>query len=323
MKKFSTLLFFCLTCFFGYSQALTDSLLIQYQMNGNAIDNSGNGFDGIVNATPTTDRFGNANGAFYFDGIDDYIDLPNDPALKPDLPITIAFWANVTPSSPSPINEFVSTDFQQNNYHGCWVSGGSSGVGVGFGGGLGNTGPDNRRSKGGAGNLTPNTWFHVAVVVRGANDMDIYIDCVNAGGTYSGTGPTSIAYSNTPGSIGRMDANTTVPAYYFNGSMDDFRYWNRGLSASEITTLCSGITEVDELVAKEKIQIYPNPTENVITIESALKLVDAAIIDITGKVVLKGAFNNKVSVDELVSGVYFLKLTEKNETVHYVKFIKS
>ena len=51
-------------------------LLGSYPFNGNANDVSGNGNNGVVTgATLTTDRFGNPNTAFKFDGINDYIDL--------------------------------------------------------------------------------------------------------------------------------------------------------------------------------------------------------------------------------------------------------
>ena len=45
-----------------------------WPFSGNANDVSGNGNNGTVNgATLTTDRFGNPNAAYSFDGINDYI----------------------------------------------------------------------------------------------------------------------------------------------------------------------------------------------------------------------------------------------------------
>ena len=53
---------------------LSDSLVAYYPFTGNATDSSGNGNDGTNNgATPSTDRFGNANSAMSFDGASDYI----------------------------------------------------------------------------------------------------------------------------------------------------------------------------------------------------------------------------------------------------------
>ena len=56
----------------------TDGLVGYWGFNGNANDESGNGNDGTVNgATLTEDRFGSENSAFFFDGVNDNILLPN------------------------------------------------------------------------------------------------------------------------------------------------------------------------------------------------------------------------------------------------------
>ena len=48
---------------------LKDGLVAYYPFNGNANDESGNGNNGTVNgATLTTDRFGNTNKAYSFNG---------------------------------------------------------------------------------------------------------------------------------------------------------------------------------------------------------------------------------------------------------------
>jgi len=47
--------------------SLTDGLVAYYPFDGNANDASGNGNHGTTHGvTLTTDRFGNANGAYYF-----------------------------------------------------------------------------------------------------------------------------------------------------------------------------------------------------------------------------------------------------------------
>ena len=56
----------------------TNGLVGWWPFNGNANDESGNGNNGTVNgATLTADRFGNANSAYSFDGVDDYINCVN------------------------------------------------------------------------------------------------------------------------------------------------------------------------------------------------------------------------------------------------------
>ena len=49
----------------------------------------------IYGATLTTDRFGNANSAYSFDGIDDYIKVSDHPTLNPSNEISINVWFKV------------------------------------------------------------------------------------------------------------------------------------------------------------------------------------------------------------------------------------
>jgi hypothetical protein len=70
-------------------------LVAFYPFNGNANDQSIKGHDGIVHgATLTTDRCGNPNGAYKFNGIDqNIIATLND--LKYSNAWTISLWINV------------------------------------------------------------------------------------------------------------------------------------------------------------------------------------------------------------------------------------
>ncbi|MEO1096707.1 MAG: LamG-like jellyroll fold domain-containing protein, partial [Bacteroidota bacterium] len=62
----------------GELEALRDAIIASYAFDGNANDISGNGLNGTVNgATLIADREGNTNGAYSFDGTNDYIELTN------------------------------------------------------------------------------------------------------------------------------------------------------------------------------------------------------------------------------------------------------
>ena len=69
-----TLLAFLTTTTNVFAAITTEGLVAYYPFNGNANDESTDGHDGTVyGATLTTDRFGNSNSAYSFDGINDYI----------------------------------------------------------------------------------------------------------------------------------------------------------------------------------------------------------------------------------------------------------
>jgi uncharacterized delta-60 repeat protein len=67
-------------------------LVAHYLFTGNARDSSGNNNNGTVNgAVLTTDRFGRANSAYRFDGLDDNIVVQDHTTLRPSI-ITISLW---------------------------------------------------------------------------------------------------------------------------------------------------------------------------------------------------------------------------------------
>jgi gliding motility-associated-like protein len=99
MKPGLYLLFF--TCFLfakSYSQVnLNAGLVAYYPFNGNANDASGNGLNGTPTngAQLTTDKFGTANSAYQFDGVDDVILVKDNGQLS--LPtFTLAYYFMTT-----------------------------------------------------------------------------------------------------------------------------------------------------------------------------------------------------------------------------------
>jgi len=73
---------------------INDGLVAYYPFNGNVNDESGNGNNGIVyGATLTNDRLGNPNSAYSFDGINDYISVPDSYSLRsPTEAVSISAW---------------------------------------------------------------------------------------------------------------------------------------------------------------------------------------------------------------------------------------
>jgi hypothetical protein len=76
--------------------SLNNGLVAYYPFNGNANDESGNGNDGTVNgATLTTDRFGNIDEAYDFDGTDDFISINDNTGLDGNSEFTISCWIKI------------------------------------------------------------------------------------------------------------------------------------------------------------------------------------------------------------------------------------
>ena len=106
--------------FSGLSNAdLNDGLVAYYPFNGNANDESGNGYDGtIYGAELTEDRFGNPDSAFDFDGIDDKIVTPViDGQFKT---ISLWFYGKSYPDSPNSLVGESILRFSSGSAHGIW-----------------------------------------------------------------------------------------------------------------------------------------------------------------------------------------------------------
>lgn len=244
--------------------------LVHYKLDGDAIDQSPNTLNGIINgAVPGTDRFSTINSALTFDGIDDYVSLPLSNILKPQLPLTIAFWVKLDETRAS---NFYCSDYIDFYYYGFWVGLTlNNEVHINFGNG-GNAGASSRTSKVSSTTLTIGEWHHVVCIIRAQNDMEIYIDCVNAGGTYSGGGGSQMIYSiNYSPRLFNAVALNGIPTSFFKGQMDDLMVWNRELTANEITSFCQipcPITISASLVLPScgnsdgSITLNPQPADN-------------------------------------------------------------
>src|SRR5687768_5544465 len=82
LKSAVTATFIGLCHFLSAQVNLSNGLEAYYPFTGNALDSSGNSYDGIINkAVLTTDRCGNTNSAFKFNGVDAYIEIPSSGLL--------------------------------------------------------------------------------------------------------------------------------------------------------------------------------------------------------------------------------------------------
>jgi hypothetical protein len=80
--------------------SLQEGLVAYYPFNGNAKDESGNGNHGEVHgAILESDRHGNANQAYLFDGVDDYIKCPS--IFEKYHPLSMSAWIKVKGPYPN------------------------------------------------------------------------------------------------------------------------------------------------------------------------------------------------------------------------------
>lgn len=88
-------------CLFILTQTAGAGLVAHYAFDGNANDSSGNGLHGTVNgATLATDRFGQSNSAYSFNGNGNHILVSDSPLFAfGQNPYSISFWFNLNDTS--------------------------------------------------------------------------------------------------------------------------------------------------------------------------------------------------------------------------------
>lgn len=81
-------------------------------------------------------------------------------------------------------------------------------------------------------------------------------------------------------------------------------------SGASFNIVFQSILGVDDFDLSNKVNIYPNPTSDVINIQSQLTIDAVELYDVIGKKVLRTNQTQSINISHLQTGVYFLKVTE-------------
>lgn len=219
---------------------LTQGLQMHLPFNGNTTDVSGNGNNATNNgATLVADRFGNPNSAYSFDGANDFMTIANQQGLKPtSYPFSLTFWVRLNTSNGYD-NIFWNdypTGTPQWEYNGIYVNFTPN---ARFNASIGNggiVGPNSRRTLTQTASNSTNQWFMATAIYYGVGNYELYINCQLVAGTYSGTA-SQMVYTNGIPNIGRGYRLNGGPVEFFNGSLDEMRFYTRALNQAEISAL--------------------------------------------------------------------------------------
>ena len=214
----------------------TNGLVGWWPFNGNAQDASGNGNHGTVNgATLTSDRYGNQNGSYSFDGLDDFIEIPSSVSLhNPQGTINLWLYTTIPNRDVCPIKK---TNFSNagnehyviaitptevvfaNKYNSNCQSGN----------GWFRTATSNSI-------YTSPSWHMITATYSIVNNL--YIDGI----LVSTSVPPSTNPDNCASDI-QIGRGWSAVNEWVTGKIDDIGIWNRALSQQEITLLhqnCQG-----------------------------------------------------------------------------------
>jgi hypothetical protein len=197
-----------------------------YAFDGNANDRSGNGNHGTVNgAQLTTDRHGNIDGAYSFDGQDDSIRVPDDESLH--MTEQISLVASVLPTSQKS-QEIVLKGAEVNGPTAAPYSLALSGTGdVVF-----SLRPDLQFTQLRKTGYPLDEWFFVVGTYDGTT-MKLYIN----GNLENSASISGILNENSSPLL--IGTRLNLPADTFHGEIDELRIYDRALSEAEVAALYS------------------------------------------------------------------------------------
>ena len=260
------------------SGSLTQGLVAYYPFCGNANDDSGKGNNGTVNgATLTTDRFGNTNSAYNFNGTSNFISFPQKFNFHNAGDASISIWiksnsiSNTTQQATFLKSRLSSADNNRFNFFLNPISGNLLKLNL-----------DYRESNFNIhilniNNIQINTWQNI-IYTRNGNTYNLYIN-----GTFINSSVDNLP--NLPTEIGWVVGNDPSSNADYSGLIDDIGMWNRALTTNEITQLynqnqCFTNTTVTETLVinvgqlsytnpvayANNITIYPNPASTQVNI---------------------------------------------------------
>ncbi|MCC6725047.1 MAG: T9SS type A sorting domain-containing protein [Saprospiraceae bacterium] len=323
MKNFTLLALFLFSLQFVAAQPTTDGLVLWLPFNGNANDESNSNHSASVYGPELVpDRHGNSEAAYRFDGVDDYMLIPDHTDLRlSQTSFTISLWANID-AFDEWTHAFLCKRYGPGNLgymfqiiganHPANLETGSANMVV-----SGGTDP----YIGATNLLNTNEWHHLVYCFDHTTNLaQFFID--NLPDVQASMPPPS-------GEIAEdLYIGKDIYTGYFllNGALDDIRIYRKKLDRAEINELFNeGLNPTTELAKNINISIQPNLTSDFINVfAESIEIQSFAIHDISGRILQKAEFSNKIDCRQLPSGSYTISFFSKQDKfIKSEKFIKS
>ncbi len=274
---------FLLMTEFCFAQVnLKQGLQAYYPFNGNANDESGNNNNPVKNnATITADRFGNPNSAYHFNGLYQYMQIPNKPSLNFGKEISLSVWVRPTGfyygiCHASQLISKGGGNYNPGNYA-LRFDDVLYTAGNGCNGTVCDTLHQNFRGTGTVLKPYPgefikkNKWYNVLYSNDGKT-AKLYVDCELK---YSVTFPETFT-NNEDLFFGKSD-DEFFP-FWLNGDLDEIRIYNRALTAEEIFLLCHEKEEPKKVDSVKPVELI-EPVKEIVLEKRNNELVREITVD--------------------------------------------
>ena len=236
----------------AYSQALP-SPTAYYPLDGDVLDYSGNGNNGVNNGATFVAPAYVSPQAAQFNGSSAYVQIPKAIGMSGNG-FTIAMWVTTIDIGGGP-NWYSGRGLVDGEVGGVTTDFGTALVGGKFALGIGQpdtTLPSNT-------SINDGNWHHVAATWNMTNGaMSVYVDGVLDA---SGTGPTGSRAA--PPSLRMGSIQTGAGGGFLNGTIDDVRLYNSVFTAQQVAALKNSYSfapQVSTPVASPSNQVYAATT---------------------------------------------------------------
>lgn len=296
------------------AQVSTDSLLLYLPFDGNVNDASGNSNNGIVfNAVLDTNRLGEPNSSYRFNGVDSYIEIPASPSMNKiqtsDV-VSISAWININAWHSS---GNVFSIFERYNpttdagwlYEANWAGGGILWL------------ADETNATNAAGcNFSWNfhQWYFVCLTYNQAGDTaHFYVDGVHVCATPYAA-PINVTDTTSSFVVGRSLAG---PDEYSDGWIDELRVYNRELTSIEVGNIFSSTIPISQ---HNKVIVAPNPAKDFVEFHliGSNHETEFTLTDMLGRTVVKKALEGesmRFDTRNMNPGMYVYSFANSNGLV--------
>ncbi len=291
-----------------FAQVVTEGLQSHYVFNGSTEDKSGHDLHGTGNNLETAIGIENiTNTAYLFNGSNSYINCGNDSRNILDK-LTISAWIKTFSNN----RQLFVSKYNYNDDSGYFLA---TEDGYAIVGGRDNSG-EFWQAVSTTTLINDGEWHHIVGIID-QNNWQIWVDCSLDAELISTTVNPYLDCAD-PLTIGYWYQGSGEGYHrYFDGIIDEVRIYNRPIDINEMDTLCNIdllVLKNHDLLISDGFDIYPNPSNNFLNIESFSfdhsKIIGYEIFNNLGLIVDKGtsSVGNQIFISKLVSGQYFLRL---------------
>ena len=95
------------------------------------------------------------------------------------------------------------------------------------------------------------------------------------------------------------------------------------INIDDVSLVLTSSLGVDDFSSTEKIELFPNPVKDILSIRSVSILKKLEVFNVLGQKVIGIENTNSLNVTKLKPGAYILKIVDENDTISTKKFIKT